>query len=62
MRLRFANCRPGYTFEFDGDSWWVECVAGMRIDQSQASIHLHREAATLGSLIHYPKRSKGSDV
>lgn len=51
MRLRFANCRPGYTFEFDDGSWHVECVAGLRIDESHASVHLHREAAVLGSLL-----------
>lgn len=51
MRARFANCRPGYSFEFGEHSWRVECVAGMRLEQAQASVHLHREAALLQSVL-----------
>jgi hypothetical protein len=51
MRLRFANCRPGYTFEFEDETWRVCCVAAMIIDEPDASVHLHQEAAVLRSVI-----------
>lgn len=47
MRVRFANCRPGYSFEFEDDSWHIECVGGMRVAAEDASVHVHREAIAL---------------
>lgn len=51
MRHRFANCRPGYTFEFADDSWSVACVAGAVIPASEASDALHLEAGVVRSVL-----------
>jgi len=51
MRLRFANCRPGYAFDFDESDWAITCIAGLRVDSADASVHVHREAELLRSLL-----------
>lgn len=44
IRERWAACRPGYTFEFDGDRWTVTCVDGSYIAADEASYAVRYEA------------------
>lgn len=44
MKHRFRACRPGYTFEYDDDAWWIACVDGQAIPSAAASDVLWAEA------------------
>jgi putative component of membrane protein insertase Oxa1/YidC/SpoIIIJ protein YidD len=44
MRSRFAACRPGYTFEYDDESWWLIGVEGTAVASANLSPALVTEA------------------
>jgi putative component of membrane protein insertase Oxa1/YidC/SpoIIIJ protein YidD len=45
MRARFAACRPGYSFEYEGCGWRAMCVDGSVIAAADASNVVRHEAA-----------------
>lgn len=57
-RSRLRACRPGYTFEFEGDAWCIVCVDGTTHTAAELSAAVHVEAAGLAHLIHTPHNDR----
>lgn len=54
MRVRFANCRPGYTFDFSDQGWSICCIGGAAIASAEASPALRSEADLLAAILVTP--------
>lgn len=48
---RLRSCRPGYTFEFEGDQWTICCVDGSVHEPSELAPALHDEARMLAACL-----------